>query len=166
MGEAFGTHNALRRKLQRGISSSRTHKLCCQTPPLSDILTIKLELLSLWRWEASWRLCGFWLPASPSLLSPQHHSNMPFPTLISPDFHPPPFFTCHATLITKLNSSVVMIKIKVEEKYTTCPCQNSWQVVEPDSSIEEDRSSTGGVELFLLFPLLHLAGLYFQMYYP
>lgn len=100
------------------------------------------------------------------LLSPQHHSNMPFPTLISPDFHPPPFFTCHATLITKLNSSVVMIKIKVEEKYTTCPCQNSWQVVEPDSSIEEDRSSTGGVELFLLFPLLHLAGLYFQMYYP
>lgn len=65
-GEAFGMHNALRRKLQGGISSSRTHKLCCQTPPLSDILTIKLAQLSLWRWEASSRLHGFWLPASPS----------------------------------------------------------------------------------------------------
>lgn len=66
VGEVFGMHSALRRKLQGGISSSRTHKLCCQTPPLSDILTIKLALLSLWRWEASSRLYGFWLPASTS----------------------------------------------------------------------------------------------------
>lgn len=119
-GEAFGMHNALRRKLQGGISSSRTHQLCCQTPPPSDILTIKLALLSLWRWEASSRLHGFWLPASssPPLTPASLQHALPYTHLSwlsSSSF----FLISHTTLLTRFLSSVVIIKMKVAEKYTT-----------------------------------------------